>query len=71
MLSGMDLPRGKVAPGVYPAAAAALSVDPARTAVVEDPVSVDGGVGAELPSRIGDLIRYRRVAFTGLACRAK
>lgn len=45
--SGMDTPRSKPAPDVYLAAAAALGVDPARCAVVEDTVTgVRAGVAA-------------------------
>lgn len=36
LLSGTEMPRGKPAPDVYLAAAAALGVEPARCAVVED-----------------------------------
>ncbi|MGK5683652.1 HAD family hydrolase [Actinoplanes sp. URMC 104] len=47
MFSGMDQPRSKPAPDVYLAAAAALGVDPARAAVVEDTVpGVTAGVAA-------------------------
>jgi beta-phosphoglucomutase-like phosphatase (HAD superfamily) len=47
MFSGMETPRSKPAPDVYLAAAAALGVDPARTAVVEDtPTGVRAGVAA-------------------------
>jgi len=43
----METPRSKPAPDVYLAAAAALGVDPARTAVVEDtPTGVRAGVVA-------------------------
>ncbi len=45
--SGHDLPRSKPHPDVYLAAAAALSVDPRRCAVVEDTVTgVTAGVAA-------------------------
>lgn len=45
--SGHDLPRSKPHPDVYLAAAAALSVDPRRCAVVEDTVTgVKAGVAA-------------------------
>lgn len=45
--SGMETPRSKPAPDVYLAAAAALGVDPARAAVVEDtPTGVRAGVAA-------------------------
>jgi HAD superfamily hydrolase (TIGR01509 family) len=47
MFSGMDQPHSKPAPDVYLAAAAALGVDPARAAVVEDTVpGVTAGVAA-------------------------
>lgn len=47
LFSGMDTPRSKPAPDVYLAAAAALGVDPARCAVVEDTVTgVHAGVAA-------------------------
>ncbi|MBU2663595.1 HAD family phosphatase [Actinoplanes bogorensis] len=47
MFSGMDQPRSKPAPDVYLAAAAALGIDPARAAVVEDTVpGVTAGVAA-------------------------
>ena len=47
IFSGHDLPRSKPAPDVYLAAAAALQVDPARCAVVEDTVTgVRAGVAA-------------------------
>ena len=47
IFSGMELPRSKPAPDVYLAAARALSVDPARCAVVEDTVTgVTAGVAA-------------------------
>ncbi|WP_433790077.1 HAD family hydrolase [Actinoplanes sp. CA-252034] len=47
VFSGMETPRSKPAPDVYLAAAAALGVDPARTAVVEDtPTGVRAGVAA-------------------------
>ncbi len=47
IFSGMETPRSKPAPDVYLAAAAALGVDPARTAVVEDtPTGVRAGVAA-------------------------
>ncbi|HWS33055.1 MAG TPA: HAD family phosphatase [Actinoplanes sp.] len=45
--SGMETPRSKPAPDVYLAAAAALGIDPARAAVVEDtPTGVRAGVAA-------------------------
>ncbi|HSI52660.1 MAG: HAD family hydrolase [Ramlibacter sp.] len=47
IFSGHELPRSKPAPDVYLAAAAALGVDPARCAVVEDTVTgVTAGVAA-------------------------
>ncbi len=47
VFSGMETPRSKPAPDVYLAAAAALGVDPATTAVVEDSVpGVLAGVAA-------------------------
>ncbi|MEU8662136.1 HAD family hydrolase [Actinoplanes philippinensis] len=47
IFSGMETPRSKPAPDVYLAAAAALGVDPARAAVVEDtPTGVRAGVAA-------------------------
>ncbi|GAB3472611.1 HAD family hydrolase [Polaromonas eurypsychrophila] len=47
IFSGHELPRSKPAPDVYLAAAAALSVDPKRCAVVEDTVTgVMSGVAA-------------------------
>ncbi|MBB3101225.1 HAD superfamily hydrolase (TIGR01509 family) [Actinoplanes campanulatus] len=47
VFSGMETPRSKPAPDVYLAAAAALGVDPARTAVIEDtPTGVRAGVAA-------------------------
>ncbi|MEU4425610.1 HAD family phosphatase [Actinoplanes sp. NPDC024001] len=47
IFSGMETPRSKPAPDVYLAAAAALGVDPARTAVIEDtPTGVRAGVAA-------------------------
>jgi HAD superfamily hydrolase (TIGR01509 family) len=47
IFSGHELPRTKPAPDVYLAAAAALSVDPKRCAVVEDSVTgVEAGVAA-------------------------
>jgi len=47
IFSGMETPRSKPAPDVYLAAAAALGVDPAHTAVVEDtPTGVRAGVAA-------------------------
>jgi beta-phosphoglucomutase-like phosphatase (HAD superfamily) len=47
IFSGMETPRSKPAPDVYLAAASALGVDPARTAVVEDtPTGVRAGVAA-------------------------
>jgi HAD superfamily hydrolase (TIGR01509 family) len=47
IFSGMETPRSKPAPDVYLAAAAALGVDPARTAVVEDtPTGVRAGAAA-------------------------
>jgi HAD superfamily hydrolase (TIGR01509 family) len=47
IFSGMETPRSKPAPDVYLAAAAALGVDPARTAVIEDtPIGVRAGVAA-------------------------
>jgi HAD superfamily hydrolase (TIGR01509 family) len=47
VFSGMEMPRSKPAPDVYLAAAAALGVDPARCAVVEDtPAGVRAGVAA-------------------------
>jgi HAD superfamily hydrolase (TIGR01509 family) len=47
IFSGHELPRSKPAPDVYLAAAAALRVDPARCAVVEDTVTgVTAGVAA-------------------------
>ncbi|KUL38723.1 HAD family hydrolase [Actinoplanes awajinensis] len=47
IFSGMEMPRSKPAPDVYLAAAAALGVDPARTAVVEDTATgVQAGVAA-------------------------
>ncbi|HEX8703847.1 MAG TPA: HAD family phosphatase [Myxococcaceae bacterium] len=47
VFSGMELQRSKPAPDVYLAAARALSVDPARCAVVEDTVTgVTAGVAA-------------------------
>ncbi|MBB2940355.1 beta-phosphoglucomutase-like phosphatase (HAD superfamily) [Actinoplanes lutulentus] len=47
IFSGMEMPRSKPAPDVYLAAAAALGVDPARTAVIEDtPAGVRAGVAA-------------------------
>ncbi|OYY94643.1 MAG: HAD family hydrolase, partial [Polaromonas sp. 28-63-22] len=47
IFSGHEMPRSKPAPDVYLAAAAALGVDPARCAVVEDTVTgVMAGVAA-------------------------
>jgi HAD superfamily hydrolase (TIGR01509 family) len=47
IFSGMETPRSKPAPDVYLAAAAALGVDPARAAVVEDTATgVRAGVAA-------------------------
>jgi HAD superfamily hydrolase (TIGR01509 family) len=47
LFSGHELPRSKPAPDVYLAAAAALGVEPARCAVVEDTVTgVAAGVAA-------------------------
>jgi HAD superfamily hydrolase (TIGR01509 family) len=47
IFSGHELPRSKPAPDVYLAAAAALGVDPARCAVVEDTVpGTSAGVAA-------------------------
>ncbi|BAL87685.1 putative haloacid dehalogenase-like hydrolase [Actinoplanes missouriensis 431] len=47
IFSGMEMARSKPAPDVYLAAAAALGVDPARAAVVEDtPTGVVAGVTA-------------------------
>lgn len=47
IFSGMEMPRSKPAPDVYLAAAAALGVDPARAAVVEDTATgVRAGVAA-------------------------
>ena len=47
IFSGHDLPRSKPFPDVYLAAAAALNVDPARCAVVEDTITgVAAGVAA-------------------------
>jgi HAD superfamily hydrolase (TIGR01509 family) len=47
IFSGIELPRSKPAPDVYLAAASALSVDPARCAVVEDTFTgVTAGVAA-------------------------
>jgi HAD superfamily hydrolase (TIGR01509 family) len=47
IFSGAELPRSKPAPDVYLAAAGALSVDPARCAVVEDTITgVTAGVAA-------------------------
>jgi HAD superfamily hydrolase (TIGR01509 family) len=47
IFSGMETPRSKPAPDVYLAAAAALGVDPARAAVIEDtPTGVRAGVAA-------------------------
>ena len=47
VFSGHELPRSKPAPDVYLAAAAALGVDPRRSAVVEDTVTgVTAGVAA-------------------------
>ncbi len=47
IFSGMETPRTKPAPDVYLAAAAALGIDPARAAVVEDtPTGVRAGVAA-------------------------
>jgi HAD superfamily hydrolase (TIGR01509 family) len=47
VFSGHELPRSKPAPDVYLAAAAAVSVDPKRCAVVEDTVTgVTAGVAA-------------------------
>jgi HAD superfamily hydrolase (TIGR01509 family) len=47
IFSGQELPRSKPAPDVYLAAARALSVDPARCAVVEDTrTGVTAGVAA-------------------------
>ena len=47
IFSGHELPRSKPAPDVYLAAAAALGVDPARCAVVEDTVTgVTAGTAA-------------------------
>lgn len=47
IFSGMETPRSKPAPDVYLAAAAALGVDPSRTAVIEDtPTGVRAGVAA-------------------------
>lgn len=47
IFSGVELPRSKPAPDVYLAAAKALSVDPARCAVVEDTLTgVTAGVAA-------------------------
>lgn len=47
VFSGMETPRSKPAPDVYLAAAAALGVDPARCAVIEDtPTGVRAGVAA-------------------------
>lgn len=47
IFSGMELPKSKPAPDVYMAAADALGVDPAETAVIEDsPTGVKAGVAA-------------------------
>ena len=47
VFSGMEVPRSKPAPDVYLAAAAALGVDPASAAVVEDsPAGVRAGLAA-------------------------
>lgn len=47
VFSGMELPRSKPAPDVYLAAAAAMGIDPATAAVVEDSASgVQAGVAA-------------------------
>jgi beta-phosphoglucomutase-like phosphatase (HAD superfamily) len=47
IFSGMETPRSKPAPDVYLAAAAALGINPARAAVVEDtPTGVRAGVAA-------------------------
>jgi HAD superfamily hydrolase (TIGR01509 family) len=47
IFSGVELPRSKPAPDVYLAAASALSVNPARCAVVEDTLTgVTAGVAA-------------------------
>ncbi len=47
IFSGHEMPRSKPAPDVYLAAAAALGVDPARCAVIEDTVTgVAAGVAA-------------------------
>ncbi len=47
IFSGMEMPRSKPAPDVYLTAAAALDVDPATTAVIEDSVAgVLAGVAA-------------------------
>ncbi|GAA1858510.1 HAD family hydrolase [Brevibacterium marinum] len=48
IFSGMEVPRSKPAPDVYLAAADALGVDPAATAVIEDsPTGVAAGVAAD------------------------
>jgi HAD superfamily hydrolase (TIGR01509 family) len=77
--SGHEMPRSKPAPDVYLAAAAALGVDPARCAVVEDTVTgVTAGVAAGCtvfgysPAEAGhdapDALRAAgaRVIFTGM-----
>ncbi|GLY30420.1 HAD family phosphatase [Kineosporia sp. NBRC 101731] len=47
VFSGEEMPRSKPAPDVYLAAATALGVDPARTAVIEDTISgTTAGVAA-------------------------
>ncbi|MCD5314286.1 HAD family phosphatase [Kineosporia babensis] len=47
VFSGEEMPRSKPAPDVYLAAAAALEVDPARSAVIEDTISgTQAGVAA-------------------------
>lgn len=47
IFSGMELPKSKPAPDVYLAAAAALGIDPAEAAVIEDsPVGVQAGRAA-------------------------
>ena len=47
IFSGMETPLSKPAPDVYLAAAAALGVDPARAAVIEDtPTGVRAGAAA-------------------------
>ncbi len=47
VFSGMEMPRSKPAPDVYLAAAAALGVDPATTAVIEDSVpGIHAGIAA-------------------------